>query len=135
MSAGQGDENSSRGLRSRLLRGSMIVFGLLIVAYSAMAVVAERSGFEAVAAVAGLEPTLLILPFIATFLSYLTMSRSYEGILRAAGASIRSREMLRITFIANTANYMLPSGGLTGFALRLVCFTRRGIRVGNAVAS
>lgn len=126
-------EGSESGkLRSRLVRGAAAVFAVLVVAYSAMAVVAGQSGL--VMAATRLEPTLLILPFFATFLSYLTMSLSYEGILRAAGASIRSREMLRITFIANTANYMLPSGGLTGFALRLVFFTRRGISAGNAVA-
>lgn len=132
MSKGQAEDSDSGALRSRLVRGSGAVFVLLVIAYSAMVVVAGQSGL--VVAATRLEPTLLILPFISTFLSYLTMSLSYEGILRAAGASIQSREMLRITFIANTANYMLPSGGLTGFALRLVFFTKRGISAGSAVA-
>lgn len=125
-------EETDSGLRSRLLRGTAGVGLMLVVAYSIMMVVTPRSNL--LASLANLDPRLVVLPFIATFFSYLTMSLSYEGILRAAGASIRSRDMLRITFIANTANYVLPSGGLTGFALRLVFFTRRGITVGRSVA-
>jgi len=81
-----------------------------------------------------LEWHFLTLPLLATLLSYVTMSLSYEGIVRAAGANIGSRDMLRITLVANTANYIFPSGGLTGFALRLVFFTKRGISPGTSVA-
>lgn len=81
-----------------------------------------------------LEWHYLTLPLLSTFISYLTMSLSYEGIVRAAGATIGSRDMLRITLVANTANYIFPSGGLTGFALRLVFFTKRGISPGTSVA-
>lgn len=121
-----------RKLRSRLLRGTAGVALVLVLAYSIMLVVTGRSSI--LESLANLDPRLALLPFIATFLSYGTMSLSYEGIVRAAGATIRSRDMLRITFIANTANYVLPSGGLTGFALRLVFFTRRGISAGRAVS-
>ena len=54
--------------------------------------------------------------------------------MRAAGAKIGTRDMMRISLVANTANYIFPSGGLTGFALRLVFFTKRGITPGTAVA-
>lgn len=82
---------------------------------------------------AELEPGRLVLPLLATFLSYVTMSLSYEGIMRAAGATIPSREMLRITFVANTANYVLPTGGLSGFALRMFLLNKKGVTAGRAV--
>jgi uncharacterized protein (TIRG00374 family) len=41
--------------------------------------------------------------------------------------------MLRITFVANTANYVLPTGGLSGFALRLVMLNKKGVPGGRAV--
>jgi uncharacterized protein (TIRG00374 family) len=132
VSGRKGAEEADGGLRSRLLRGTAGVGLVLVIAYSAMLVVTGRANL--LEAASNLDPRLLALPFIATFFSYLTMSLSYEGIVRAAGATLRSRDMLRITFIANTANYVLPSGGLTGFALRLVFFTRRGITAGRAVA-
>jgi uncharacterized protein (TIRG00374 family) len=79
------------------------------------------------------QPGLLVLPLLATCLSYITMSLSYEGIARAAGVRIRSRDMLRITFVANTANYVFPTGGLSGFALRMVMLRNKGVSGGKAV--
>jgi hypothetical protein len=35
--------------------------------------------------------------------------------------------MCRITLVANAANYLLSTGGLSGFALRMYLFARRGI--------
>ena len=117
---------------ANLRRGASLVLVLLVVAYAAMSQIAgtERLG----QAWDRLEWHFLTLPLLATLLSYVTMSLSYEGIVRAAGAGIGLRDMLRITLIANTANYIFPSGGLTGFALRLVFFTKRGISPGTAVA-
>jgi uncharacterized protein (TIRG00374 family) len=62
-----------------------------------------------------------------------TMSLSYEGIAQAAGCRVSSLDMLRITFVANTANYVLPTGGLSGFALRLVMLNKKGVPGGRAV--
>ena len=41
--------------------------------------------------------------------------------------------MLRITLVANTANYLVAAGGLSGFALRMYLFVRRGLPAGAAV--
>ncbi len=81
----------------------------------------------------GIAPPLLVLPALATVGSYLTMAWSYQGIARAAGYPIPFAEMCRITLVANTANYLLSTGGLSGFALRMYLFARRGIPAGSAV--
>lgn len=81
----------------------------------------------------GVEPSLLLLPALATVGSYLTMARSYQGIAAAAGYPLSFMEMLRITLVANTANYLVAAGGLSGFALRMYLFIRRGIPAGSAV--
>ncbi len=80
-----------------------------------------------------IDPWLLALPALATFGSYLTMAWSYQGIARAAGYALPFGEMCRITLVANTANYLLSTGGLSGFALRMYLFARRGIPAGSAV--
>jgi hypothetical protein len=81
----------------------------------------------------GIEPVLVLLPVLATVGSYLTMARSYQGIATAAGYRLSFMDMLRITLVANTANYLLAAGGLSGFALRMYLFMRRGIPAGSAV--
>jgi uncharacterized protein (TIRG00374 family) len=125
--------DKKHGSRAANLRhGASLVVLLLIIAYAAMSQIAGTE--RIVSAWQRLEWHFLALPLLATFLSYITMSLSYEGIVRAAGAHIDSRDMLRITLVANTANYIFPSGGLTGFALRLVFFTKRGISPGTSVA-
>jgi uncharacterized protein (TIRG00374 family) len=121
-----------RSQASNLRRGAALVAVLLAVAYTVMSQLAGDG--QVAEAWAHLEWHFLTLPLLATLASYVTMSWSYEGIVRLAGVRIGSRDMLRITLIANTANYILPSGGLTGFALRLVFFTKRGISPGTAVA-
>lgn len=121
-----------RSRTSTLRRGAGLVAVLLAVAYAVMSHLAGDG--QVAQAWARLEWHFLTLPLLATFASYLTMSKSYEGIVRLAGVRIRARDMLRITLVANTANYILPSGGLTGFALRLVFFTKRGIAPGTSVA-
>ena len=81
----------------------------------------------------GVDPVLLLLPVLATIGSYVTMARSYQGIAAAAGYRVPFLPMLRITLVANTANYLVAAGGLSGFALRMYLFVRRGIPGGSAV--
>jgi uncharacterized protein (TIRG00374 family) len=76
---------------------------------------------------------LLSLPVLCMLASYLTMAKSYQGIALAAGCSVPFGEMLKITFVANTINYVLSTGGLSGFAVRMYFFTRRGIPSDTAV--
>ncbi len=131
---GEPDERPTASVSqsASLRHGASLVLLLLIVAYAAMGQLAGAG--QLAEAWHRLEWHFLTLPLLATLISYVTMSMSYEGIVRAAGANIRSRDMLRITLVANTANYIFPSGGLTGFALRLVFFTKRGITPGTSVA-
>lgn len=75
----------------------------------------------------------LLLPVCATLLSYVLMALSYEGIARAAGTPIGLGNMLRITFVSNTVNYLVATGGLSGFAFRMYFFRQYGIQVGSAV--
>lgn len=76
---------------------------------------------------------LLLIPLICAFASYLAMARSYQGIAQAAGCDVPFWDMLKITFVANTANYLVSTGGLSGFALRLYFFIRLSIPSGTAV--
>ena len=118
-------------MNARLRRGLLLTGIGLILVYAWMLLVADEAGLAKT--IARSDPRLLPLPLIATLLSYVTMSLSYEGIARAAGAESSSRDMLRITFVANTANYVLPTGGLSGFALRLVFLSKKGMPGGRAV--
>ncbi|MBI3784438.1 MAG: flippase-like domain-containing protein [Deltaproteobacteria bacterium] len=76
---------------------------------------------------------LLPVPFVCGLLSFLAMALSYQGIADAAGAHVPFWEMLKITFVANTANYLVTTGGLSGFAVRMYFFTRLRISSGTAV--
>jgi len=75
----------------------------------------------------------LCVPIGATLLSYVLMALSYEGIAQAAGTPIGLPAMLRITFVSNTVNYLVATGGLSGFAFRMYFFRQHGIPVGTAV--
>lgn len=76
---------------------------------------------------------LLLLSFVWALASYAAMARSYQGIAAAAGERIPFAEMFKITIVACTVNYLLSTGGLSGFALRMYFFTRRGVASGTAL--
>ena len=75
----------------------------------------------------------ILIPIIATILSYATMAASYEGIARAASTPIGFAAMHRITYVSNTINYMVSTGGLSGFVVRMYFFRQNGIPLGRAV--
>jgi len=75
----------------------------------------------------------LLAPIGATLFSYVLMTLSYDGIARAAGTPIGFLPMMRITFVSNIVNYIVATGGLSGFALRMYFFRHNGIPVGRAV--
>jgi uncharacterized protein (TIRG00374 family) len=118
-------------MNARLRRGLLLTGIGLVLVYAWMLVVTDEAGLVRTLEKADLR--LLPLPLLATLLSYVTMSLSYEGIAQAAGCRVSSLDMLRITFVANTANYVLPTGGLSGFALRLVMLNKKGVPGGRAV--
>lgn len=80
-----------------------------------------------------IDPGLLSIPLVCGLASYVVMALSYQGIARAAGANVPFWEMLKITFVANTVNYVVSTGGLSGFAVRLYFFIRLSIPSGTAV--
>ncbi len=76
---------------------------------------------------------LLTLPVLCMLASYLTMARSYQGISQAAGYPVPLVEMLKITVVANSVNYLVATGGLSGFAVRMFYFSRLGMSSQTAV--
>jgi len=81
-----------------------------------------------------IHPARLLLPVAATIASYIAMARSYQGIATAAEVAFSFWEMFKITFVANSMNYVVATGGLSGFAVRLYFFTRRGVSAGTATS-
>lgn len=84
-------------------------------------------------AATALDVRLLLIPFGCALASYVVMALSYQGIARAAGSEVAFWEMLKITFVANTVNYIVSTGGLSGFAVRMYFFIRLSIPSGTAV--
>lgn len=82
---------------------------------------------------ATIDVPLLLIPLGLGIASYALMALSYQGIAAAAGAEMSYWEMLKITFVANTVNYVVTTGGLSGFAARLYFFIRAKIPSGTAV--
>jgi uncharacterized protein (TIRG00374 family) len=80
-----------------------------------------------------LDVRLLILPLGCAIASYAIMALSYQGIAQAAGSRVPFWEMLKVTFVANAVNYLVTTGGLSGFAVRMYFFIRMGIPSGTAV--
>jgi uncharacterized membrane protein YbhN (UPF0104 family) len=91
-------------------------------------------GKELLKTVAQIHPIRLILPVLLTFASYIAMARSYQGIASAANVPFAFWEMFKITFVANSINYLVATGGLSGFAVRLYFFTRKGVGAGTATS-
>jgi glycosyltransferase 2 family protein len=72
-------------------------------------------------------------PAIFTVFSYVAMSRSYQGIADAAECVLSFRDWVRITLVSNTANLLVTSAGLSGFAVRMYLLAQRGVPSGRAV--
>jgi glycosyltransferase 2 family protein len=110
----------------------LVLAGLFAVAgFGLMFAYSDAKKLMEVASAASLPR--LALPIAATLVSYVLMAMSYEGIAAAAGTPVGLWRMLRITFISNTFNYILATGGLSGFALRMYFFRRSNIPVSRAV--
>lgn len=114
----------SRNLAILAAIATIVAFGL-IFAYS--------DGQRLLDVASEISWTRLMVPVLLTLLSYALMALSYEGIAAAAGHPIGLWPMLRITFVSNTVNYLVATGGLSGFAFRLYFFRQHGIPVGTAV--
>jgi hypothetical protein len=121
-------------VRGGTVRGSRWVrwaLALGVLAFAAIFLFADPSELWSVLTHA--DPWLLALPVLCMLASYVTMARSYQGISVAAGCPVSLLEMLKITFVANSMNYLVSTGGLSGFAVRMYFFTRLGIPSQTAV--
>ena len=116
------------GHRSHALSWA-VVFGLL--ALVALFMFSDVQALWATAA--AVDPWWLVVPFLATAVSYATMARSYEQIAHAAGVRVGFAQMFRITLVANTVNYIVTSGGLSGLAVRVYFFVRMQVPPGKAL--
>lgn len=135
MSAQHGSGNSFQAdLTERLTARPQWVSWLLVAGLTTFVAVFVLSDTRELWRVtASLTGRFLWLPFACSLVSYAAMARSYQGIARAAGYAVPFWEMLKVTFVANSANYILTSGGLSGFAVRMFFFLRMGMRSGTAV--
>jgi len=84
-------------------------------------------------AAAQVDPAALAVPMLLSLLSYAAMARSYQGIADVAGRHLPFRDWLRITFVSNTANNLVVSAGLSGFAVRMLLLSQHGVSSGRAV--
>ncbi len=80
-----------------------------------------------------IDAKLLLLPLGLAVGSYMVMALSYQGIARASGTEVPFGTMLRITFVSNTINYIVSTGGISGLAVRIYFFVRLGMPSGTAV--
>ncbi len=119
--------NISSGSRSHVIGALVIGFSVLVLLF----VFSDTRKLLQTAS--ALDARLILIPFACALASYVVMARSYQGIASAAGSEVPFWEMLKITFVANTANYVVSTGGLSGFALRLFFFLRLSIPSGTAV--
>ncbi len=109
--------------------GGAFVFGLLAF----VILFAFTDVRELWRVLADADHVLLLLPLACVAASYLTMALSYQGIALAADERFRFLDMLKITLVANSLNYLVATGGLSGFAARTYYFTRRSMPAEKAV--
>jgi uncharacterized protein (TIRG00374 family) len=117
------------GRHRRRVFAIALTLGLALV----VLLVVLADGRELARTAAGIQPLSLVLPVLLTVLSYAAMSRSYQGIADAAECRLPFRDWLRITFVSNTVNYLVTSGGLSGFAVRMYLLSQQGVSSGRAV--
>ncbi len=116
-------------------RGSRIaVVVALAIGFGALAVLALLTdGPKFIETAREVEPAALAVPMLLSLLSYAAMARSYQGIADVAGRHLPFRDWLRITFVSNTANILVVSAGLSGFAVRMMLLAQHGVSSGRAV--
>jgi glycosyltransferase 2 family protein len=115
------------GSRIAVVVAAAIGIGTLLV------LVLLTDGEELWRTATNVDPAALAVPLVLSLLSYGAMARSYQGIADVAGRHLPFREWLRITFVSNTANNLVTSAGLSGFAVRMLLLSQHGVSSGRAV--
>ena len=118
---------SRHGPRIAAIIAAALGIGVLLV------LVLIADGQELLNKAKDISPAALALPMVLSVLSYAAMARSYQGIADAAKCRLSFRDWLRITFVSNTANYLVTSAGLSGFAVRMLLLAQQGVPSGRAV--
>ena len=118
----------SRPTKPAWIGGSVL---LAVLAFAILFAFTDVSAFVDI--LTNADPVMLALPLLCVAASYIAMALSYHGIAKAAGGEISFVDMLRITLVANSLNYLLATGGLSGFAARMYYFTRKSIPPEKAV--
>ncbi len=113
----------------RGLVAAVFAFGVCLLALPAM--LSDRE--ELVRTLQSTDPRMLLLPLLLTVASYAAMSRSYQGIADIAGCRLSFRRWLQITYVSNAVNFVVPSAGLSGFAVRMYLLSHQGVARGQAV--
>lgn len=115
-------------------RSRVAVVVAFAVGFGALVVLALLTdGPKLVETARQVDPLALAVPMALSLLSYAAMARSYQGIADVAGRHLPFRDWLRITFVSNAANIIVVSGGLSGFAVRMLLLAQQGVSSGRAV--
>jgi uncharacterized protein (TIRG00374 family) len=120
-------ESPRKGSRVAIIIAGAVAIGAILL----LALLID--GREFLKAASKVEPAALTVPLVLSLLSYGAMARSYQGIANVAGRHLPFREWLRITFVSNTANNLVVSAGLSGFAVRMYLLSQHGVSSGRAV--
>jgi uncharacterized protein (TIRG00374 family) len=117
------------GGRRRILLATALTGGLGLIA-----LLFSRADWPTfMGTVARIHPAMLVALGLLTLASYAAMSRSYQGIADTAACRLSFPAWMRITLVSNTANYLVTSAGLSGFAVRMYLLSQQGIPAGRAV--
>ena len=127
MSTTDADKPRRRGSRVALVLAIAVAVGAYVV------LVALADGQELLAKARDVDPMALAVPMALSMLSYAAMARSYQGIADVAGRHLPFGNWLQITFVSNSANYLVTSAGLSGFAVRMLLLSQHGVSSGRAV--
>ncbi|MBI5624800.1 MAG: flippase-like domain-containing protein [Elusimicrobia bacterium] len=104
---------------------SLSILGSMILSHvGGLMPVAERISWRFVAAA-----------LAASMLSYLMVGLALWEVLRLLGHRISFAEVFGIGFVSNTANYLVSSAGISGFALKAHLLHKRGVPYGTTVTA
>ncbi|ESS04791.1 MAG: hypothetical protein A07HR67_00412 [uncultured archaeon A07HR67] len=121
--------------REHLSRERLTVAGtVLVVAAGGAAVVWTVDVDAVVAAVAGADPAFLTAAIAAYLFSWPVRGRRYGDVLAAMGRRCRSRFLLAVVFVSQTANLVVPARGGDGVRAYLLK-DRRGVPYPTGIAS
>jgi glycosyltransferase 2 family protein len=123
------ETDARRERRRHLLLAAALTVGVVLLALPLVL----SDGKELLRVATNVHLGILAIPLALTALSYVAMSRSYQGIADAAECRLSFLEWVRITLVSNTINLIVTSAGLSGFAARLYLLAQQGIPSGRAV--